>query len=121
MGRDLPLHPRDLIRGALVDDLFDTVSFQETLAQLKAGVGLLCDQELAKLPAFTEPTVEALPATLDTVSMPLLLSIKRLARARAFAQWRAAHVANVGEVTKVILQGSGTRSEEHTSELQSLM
>src|SRR3546814_10402334 len=40
--------------------------------------------------------------------MPLLLSIKRLARARAFAQWRAAHVANVGEVTKVILQGSGT-------------
>src|SRR3546814_7714035 len=80
MGRDLPLHPRDLIRGALVDDLFDTVSFQETLAQLKAGVGLLCAQELAKPPAFPKPPAPPPPATLDTVSMPLLLKTGRAAR-----------------------------------------
>jgi hypothetical protein len=105
LGRDLPVHPRNLIRAALVDDLFETESFQGTLAPLKAGVSLICDQQLAKLPAFTEPMVEALPAALDTVSAPLLLSIKRLARARAFAQWRAAYVADVGEATKEILHG----------------
>jgi hypothetical protein len=105
LNRDLPAHPRDLIRAALVNDLFETAFFQATLAPLKTGIGLICDQELAKLPAFTEPMVDALPTALDTVSPPLLLSIQRLVRARAFTRWRAAHVADVGEVTKAILQG----------------
>jgi hypothetical protein len=108
LGSDLPAHPRDLIRAALVDDLFETESFQATLAALKVGVGTACDQELAKLPTFIEPTVDAFPAALDAVSAPLLLSIKRFARARAFAQWRAAHVAEVGDVTKAILQGASS-------------
>jgi hypothetical protein len=82
LGRDLPAHPRDFIRAALVGDLFETESFQAALAPLKSGVGLVCDRELAKLPDFVEPVVDALPAALDTVSAPLLLSIKRLARAR---------------------------------------
>jgi hypothetical protein len=107
LDRDLPAHPRDLIRAALVNDLFETESFQATLAPLKTGVRLVCDQELAKLPAFAEPVVEALPTALDAVSAPLLLSIKRLARARAFAQWGAAHGAAVGEGTKAILKGPG--------------
>jgi hypothetical protein len=107
LSSDLPAHPRDLIRAALVMDLFETVSFQETLAPLKAGVSLICDQKLAELPEFAEPVIDALPAEVDAVSAPLLLSIKRLARARAFAHWRAAHIADVGEVTKAILQGPG--------------
>jgi hypothetical protein len=106
LGRDLPDHPRDLIYAALVNDLFETESFMGTLAPLKAGVLLVCDQELAKLPAFVEPAVDPLPTSLDTVSVPLVLSIKRLARARAFAQWGKAHAANVGYVTKAILKGS---------------
>jgi hypothetical protein len=105
LSRDLLTRPGDLIRNALVDDLFETESFRATLAPLNAGVSLLCDQELAKLPAFAEPVVEALPASLDAVSTPLLISIKRLARARAFARWRAVHDAEVGEVIKAILQG----------------
>jgi hypothetical protein len=107
LGRDLPAHPRDLIRAALVEDLFETESFQATLAPLKVGVGIACDQGLAKLPSFTEPMVEVLPAALHAVSESLLLSIKRLARARAFAQWRTEHVADIGEVSKAILQGRG--------------
>src|SRR3546814_19417793 len=46
MGRALPLHLRDLIRGTLVLDLFATFSFHETLAQLNVVVGLHCDSEL---------------------------------------------------------------------------
>jgi AAA domain len=105
LGRDLPAHPRELIRAALVEDLFETDAFSATLAPLKAGVALACDQGLARLPTFTEPVVETLPTALKAVSAPLLLSLKRLARARAFAKWRAVHVADVGEVTKTILQG----------------
>ncbi len=105
LGRDLPEHPRDLIRAALVNDLFETESFSTTLAPLKMGVGLVCDQKLTKLPAFTEPVVEVMPAAVGSVSAPLLLSIRRLARARAFTQWRAIHFSDVGDVTKAILQG----------------
>ncbi len=106
LDRDLPAHPRDLVRAALVDDLFETESFLGTLAPLRTGVRLLCDQELAKLPAFTEPLVETFPAALDAVIAPLLVGIKRLARARAFAQWGAAHAAEVREITKAILKGA---------------
>src|SRR3546814_13720276 len=35
-GRSLPLHPRHLIRGALVHALFDTLAFQDPLVQLTA-------------------------------------------------------------------------------------
>jgi hypothetical protein len=108
LGRDLPAHPRDLIRAAMVDDLFETISFQATLAPLKTGVGLVCDEKLPLLPTFTDPVVKALPAAMDSVSAPLLLSIKRLARARAFAQWRNAHVTAVDELITAVLQGPGT-------------
>jgi hypothetical protein len=114
LRRDLPTHPRELIRAALVDDLFGTTSFSAVLAPLKAGIGLLCDQELAKLPAIEEPIVEALPQALDKVSASLMLGLKRLARARAFARWREAHVAEVGEVTKTILQGQANGNDAIT-------
>jgi hypothetical protein len=113
LNRDLPDHPSELIRSALVNDLFETASFQGTLAPLNIGMGLICERELAKLPAFTEPVVEALPSALNAVSPPLLLNIKRLARVRAFARWRRAHMAQVGSVTKAILQGPDGEAGYH--------
>lgn len=114
LSRDLPAHPRDLIRAALVEDLFETESFLEALAPLKSGMAALCDRELATLPAFTDPPVKSMPDALDSVSAPLLLSIKRLARARAFARWRAAQSKHVGDVTRSILQGSDDNVETIT-------
>ncbi len=114
LSRDLPTHPRDLIRAALIEDLFDTESFRAALAPLKSGMAALCDRELERLPAFTEPPVRKLPDALDSVSAPLLLSIKRLARARAFARWRAAHNNHVGDVTRSIVQGSDDNVETIT-------
>ena len=107
-GRDQP--ECALIRAALVDDLFMTESFQGVLASLKHGVSLLCEQELSKLPPFVEPTVMLLPSALEAVSPPLLLNLTRLARARAFAQWRASHGTQVAEVTRKILQSSAETS-----------
>lgn len=114
LDRDLPDHPRELIRSALVDDLFETDAFSAALAPLKTGVSILCEQNLRYLPSFTEPTLEQLPTALDAVSAPLLLNLRRLMRARAFAEWRAAHVTTVGEVTRAILQGPGGDREPIT-------
>ncbi|MFM9864801.1 MAG: ATP-binding protein [Micropepsaceae bacterium] len=114
ISSDLPAHPRDLVHGALVDDLFGTPAFEGVLAHLKNGAGLLCDRELARLPTFIEPIIEPLPVELNSISGPLVLSIRRLVRARAFVQWRATHLAELGAAHKAILQGSGQNDEDIT-------
>jgi hypothetical protein len=111
LNRDLPQHPRELIRSALVEDLFETEAFSGTLASLKNGLSLACDRSLATLPKFIEPAIDPLPSALNKVSAPLLLILKRLARARAFAQWRSRHLPLVAEATKEILQGQDSGSE----------
>ncbi len=104
LSRDLPNQPLELIRSALVDDLFETEAFSVTLAPLKTGLSQACDLHLANLPAFTEPAVETLPTALDAVTKPLQLSLKRLARANAFAKWRVVYINDVAQATKLILQ-----------------
>jgi hypothetical protein len=106
LSQELPDHPSDMIRAALVEDLFETPAFQDTLTLLKDGVRQLCDRDLTKLPAFVEPEIAPLPGALDDCGAPLLLSIKRLVRARAFASWRSANGEAVKVLTRAILQGA---------------
>jgi hypothetical protein len=107
LSRDLPAHPSDLMRVTLVDELFNTPSFSTILAPLKNGVASLCDQELKRLHAFDEPDIEALPGALAAVTKLLLTSIKRLARARAFALWCNTFAAEVSATATAILEGTG--------------
>lgn len=106
LSQDLPRHPRDLIRTALVDDLFGTDAFSATLASLRDGMRLTCDKYLTRLPAFHEPEIEALPQELAEVTKPLAAPLRRLARARAFVQWRGAHIKEVTAETKAIIYGT---------------
>ncbi|UPJ69116.1 hypothetical protein [Bradyrhizobium sp. 191] len=57
LQRDLPAHPYELIRTALVQDLFETDAFSSALAPLKSGLSELCNQRLPELPAFAEPEI----------------------------------------------------------------
>ncbi|MBR0739746.1 AAA family ATPase [Bradyrhizobium liaoningense] len=107
---DLPAHPYEIIRKALVQDLFDTDAFSSSLAPLKRGLGELCDQRLPELPAFREPQIPSFPPALKNVTPPLLASLRRLARARAFAQWRDTYKTEVAATTKAILQGENDPS-----------
>lgn len=111
LARDLPGHPSDLIRGALVDDLFETEAFGGLLGSLKNGVELLCQRELEKLPGFTEPTIDPLPPPLDAVAQQIMQKIKRLARAKSFARWRLDYREELGKSTQAILQGGGEPAE----------
>jgi AAA domain len=112
LGRDLPALPRDLMRSTLVDELFDTDAFKTTLSPLKAGFGRLCDLEFAHLPAFEEPVVKELPKALAAVAVPLMTTIRRLARARAFSDWRTANDDGVTTITKKILRGTDEGGEK---------
>jgi predicted ATPase len=102
---DLPDHPRVLLRKMFVDDLFATGSFAGILAPLQTSVGDLCDQELQSLPPLGEPTVTPLAPVMGAVLGPLMTVLQRMARAKAFAEWRASNDGVVSKAFKTILRG----------------
>jgi hypothetical protein len=115
LSRELPTHPRGLMRSTLVDELFETDAFKTILQPLKIDFAQLCDQEMAQLPPFEEPKIDELPPALSSVMSPLTTTVKRLARARRFAEWRTANDVAVTAVTKKILQGADEDGAEITS------
>jgi AAA domain len=91
LGRDLPAAPTELLRSALVDELFATDGFVGTLAALRPSVQAITAQELGALPAFTEPTIKDLPEILRSATANLAKMLRRIERALAFIEWMAAH------------------------------
>lgn len=85
---DLPASPAALLRTGLVDELFATDPFRGALAALHADAMALVDQKIAALSDFIEPVALSLPVALKTGAARLQEMINRLARARAFAEWR---------------------------------
>ncbi len=113
IAKELPTRPIELMRKTFVDELFALEAFTKTLAALKPSVATLCDKTFADLPGFEEPDVPSLP--LGAVAEPLLDQLSRLARARAFAMWRARNDAAVKAAVRTIL-GTGGSSDTGISE-----
>jgi len=107
LTRDLPDHPRVLISALFVDDLFQTDAFSGALAVLRIGVQGLCDRVLTDVPPLVEPAARDFPEALAAITAPLSVQIRRLLRARAFGEWRAASDSRVVNAFKNIMRGSG--------------
>lgn len=85
---DLPSEPADLLRAGLADELFASQSFSGVLSTLKVDAVKLIDEQLAKLPKFSEAAVRPLPVALAKGAVQLQKAIDRIDRALAFAEWR---------------------------------
>jgi hypothetical protein len=81
---DLPAHPCDLLRKAIVDELFGFDPFRGVLCDLKTQTASAFDDVVKKRAALIEPTKNALPKGCDELSETL----KRLDCAIRFARWR---------------------------------
>ena len=92
--RELPDNPSELIRVALVDELFGLPSFAGVLSALKSGVAEACDAVTADWPTLSIKSVGVLPSRLGRLSS-LQTAINRLDRALRFATWRSAHSEEV--------------------------
>jgi len=102
---DLPDGPVALMRAALVAELFETDDFSGALAPLKAGMEKLFEKKRASLPAFSEPEILELPEALKAATGALQSTIKRIGRAKAFAQWRNGNTASIADFMKAVLRG----------------
>ena len=84
LGTDLPAHPCDLIRKAIIDELFALDSFSGELAKLKAETANAFDEEATQKPALRDET----PISLPVGCQALEKALKRLDLALRFAIWR---------------------------------
>jgi hypothetical protein len=87
MATDLPAHPSDLLRSAIVDELFGFEPFRGVLGELKTQTASAFDECVKCRPAVAEPVTIRLPKGCDSLSSAL----NRLDRAIQFARWRQAN------------------------------
>jgi len=84
MGTDLPAHPCDLLRTAIIDELFGFEPFRGILADLKTQIASTFDDLVKNRTDLAAPTEITLPDECNALADIL----KRLDRATRFAQWR---------------------------------
>lgn len=81
---DLPAHPCDLLRVAIVDELFAFDPFRGVLAELRTQTASAFDEAVKDRVALAEPVEITLPKGCDALGKAL----KRLDCAIRFARWR---------------------------------
>lgn len=84
---DLPAHPGNLVRTALIEELFEKSPFQETLGLLKAEFQATCDTAVKAFPAFELTPLPVLGGGQKELAS-LSAVLERLNKALAFSAWR---------------------------------
>ena len=99
LATDLPAHPCDLIRKAIIDELFAHDSFSGELAKLKAETANAFDDTAQQKPALRDETLISLPVDCQALEKAL----KRLDLALRFAGWRRDNDAFAGKIFENVL------------------
>jgi hypothetical protein len=84
----LPAKPHELLREALVEEVFADPAFKGALAALKPSIASRCDAELELLPGLSNGTQPSLPPSFVGTKTATLAM--RLHRVIAFSRWRQA-------------------------------
>lgn len=112
LATDLPAHPSDLLRTAIIDELFAFEPFRGVLAELKTLTASDFDSTVAQRAELAEPAAIALPAACGALGEAL----KRLDCAIRFARWRQENDALAREVVARVL-GRALKDEEPAEKL----
>lgn len=99
MLNDLPAHPCDLLRTAIVDELFGFEPFRGVLGDLKAQTASTFDDVVKDRTALADPAEITLPKACDTLAAPL----KRIERAIRFARWRQSNDTLARDIAMSVL------------------
>jgi hypothetical protein len=101
LAAELPRQPHDLLRAALVDEIFSDPAFSAPFDSLRPRIAALCDEALKAMPTMEEPTILrfARPFT-DSGAVTL---VTRLHRIVAFARWRKENEKGSRDVFKRVI------------------
>lgn len=104
---DLPAHPCDLYRAAIVDELFAFDPFRGALAELRTQTASAFDETVKDRAALAEPVEITLPMGCDVLGKAL----KRLDCAIRFARWRQGNDTLARDIFTRVL-GCAPKEEE---------
>lgn len=110
---DLPAHPCDLLRLAIIDELFTFDPFRGVLGDLKTQIASSFDDVVKDRTALAEPTEIGLPKGCDALGEAL----KRADCAIRFARWRHSNGALANDILARVLgrmPKAGESSEKTT-------
>lgn len=96
---DLPDHPCDLLRTAILDELFAFDPFRGVLGHLKIQTATAFDELVKDRAPLAKPFPIGLPEGCET----LVITLRRLDRAIRFAQWRHHNEALARDIVLKIL------------------
>lgn len=109
LKKDLPQSPSSMLRSALVDELFASPAFSQSLGGLRANAEKLIDEELESLPRFEEPAPSELPKALNGTE-ELDRVLRRIERAMAFSRWQQINAEPLA-TTRAAYQGGSAETE----------
>ena len=107
MAVDLPAHPCELLRAAIVDELFAFEPFRGVLGDLKTQTSAAFDKVVRDRAPLAEPTEITLPKGCDVLGEAL----RRLDHAIRFARWRQANDTLARDIIARVL-GRVPKAEE---------
>jgi hypothetical protein len=99
MGTDLPDHPCDLLRTAIVEELFGFKPFRGVLGDLKTQTAFSFDKVIQGRSVLADPLDITLPVGCDTLTETL----RRLDRAIRFARWRQENATLARDIVMHVL------------------
>jgi hypothetical protein len=105
--RTLPSHPCDLLRTAIVDELFNFEPFRGVLRELKLQTASDFDEIVKNRAALPEPTEIVLPEGCYSLSETL----KRLDCAIRFSRWRQSNDTLVRDIVSKVLGRSAREND----------
>jgi hypothetical protein len=117
LKRDLPEHPRDLVKAALGAELWNSAHFKGVLAALKEPTVAACEKALASLEPLPASVLPDLNAALPGLE-PLQQVLQRLDKALTFAQWRAENEPAMRTVAQAVI---GRLKDADSAETDSLV
>lgn len=115
MRKELPTSPSELMRTAFSQELFQTEGFLGVLSGIRGDVSSLIDEEVEKLPLFSNPEDITLPATLLPHVQTLNKGLKRLSRALEFCSWTTLHREALRKCQVAIVKGSDDTDDRNCS------
>jgi hypothetical protein len=114
--RELPATPAELLKSAIVTEMFDTAPFKGVLTVLQSGTQVLAESCFAILPVFAPPAVDQLPSAISVAAKEVGDALSRIRRAIDFGRWQKMNKDVVNAAVMAVITKKNPSAEPITDD-----
>jgi hypothetical protein len=112
--RELPETPAELLKSAIVTEMFDTAPFKGVLTVLQPGTLALAESCFAILPVFASSAVDQLPCVISVAAKEVGDALSRIRRAIDFGRWQKTNKDVVNAAVMAVITKKNPNAEPIT-------